>query len=411
VRVQLGSRKPPPIAREDPEPVRKARAARGQATTGSQRRDERARLVVGCMTGTSLDGLDVALVRIHGHGLAMHLEHLQGLSVGLGALAGPLRRLAEQQPITAREIAQAMHAFAQLHVAAIRDLHAERIDLVVVHGQTVYHAPPVSWQLCAPSPISHALQVPVVYDLRAADIAAGGQGAPITPLADFVLFRHGSESRAVVNLGGFCNITMLPGGHDATRIQGADVCACNQLLDALARTLWDIPFDHHGERAATGTVDRKALAALAPLLSLQARSGRSLGTGDELSSWIARHRGRCEDADLARTACAAIAQTISHAAKDSQRLVLAGGGVRNRTLLGELQGRSQVPVVTSDSLKIPIDMREAIGMAILGALCQDRIPITVPGITGVETAPVSGCWSYPTARDAAITAPAPARAR
>ncbi len=122
-----------------------------------------------------------------------------------------------------------MRDAALLHVEAVRALGCERLDLVVAHGQTVYHAPPLSWQLCAPGPIAHALQVPVLCDLRSADIAAGGQGAPITPIADHILFRHAREARAVVNLGGFCNITTLPAGDDATRVRGGDVCACNQV--------------------------------------------------------------------------------------------------------------------------------------------------------------------------------------
>ena len=378
--------------------------AGAQPAHGSQRREARARLVVGCMTGTSLDGLDVALVRIHGHGLAMQAQLVRGVSMPLGRLGPGLRALAEQQPVTARAITELMSAFSALHIQAIRALQAERIDLVVVHGQTVYHAPPLSWQLCAPVPICHALMAPVVYDLRAADLAAGGQGAPITPLADYVLFRHGSESRAVINLGGFCNLTRLPDGNDSTRIGGGDICACNQLLDALARRLWDVPFDHNGVHAAAGTVERKALTALITSLTMQAKARRSLGTGDELTAWIERWQPRLAPDDLARTACAAIAQTICTASAGARRLVLAGGGARNRTLVTEFEQRAQVPVVTSDQLQVPIDMREAIGMAILGALCLDNIPITVPGITGVETAPVSGCWCYPLSRPLAEAA-------
>jgi 1,6-anhydro-N-acetylmuramate kinase len=351
-------------------------------------------MVVGCMTGTSLDGIDVALVRLRGHGWAMRAEHVAGASRDLGKLGPELRRLAEQEPLPAREITRLARELALVHLAAIRDLDAERIDLIAAHGQTVYHAPPLSWQLLNPAPIAYELGVPVVHDLRAADLALGGQGAPITPLADHVLFR-GPEPRAVVNLGGFCNITLLPGGDDGTRVRGGDVCACNQLLDRLARDLFDEAYDRDGERALAGTVERKALAPLAASLALQARGGRSLGTGDELGDWVARWRARCAPADLARTACAAIAQTIAKAAGGAKRLVLAGGGVRNRALVAELSQRAGVPVVASDRLGIPAPMREAVGMAVLGALCQDRIAITVPAITGVESAPIAGCWTLP----------------
>jgi anhydro-N-acetylmuramic acid kinase len=362
------------------------------------RRAARARWVVGCMTGTSLDGLDAALVRISGHGLAMRAEHVRGASLPLGGVAEAMRALAEQRPMAARDIAKAMREAALLHIEAVRALRCERLDLVVVHGQTVYHAPPLSWQACAPGPIAHALQVPVLCDLRAADIAAGGQGAPITPIADHILFRHPREARAVVNLGGFCNLTSLPAGDDATRISGRDVCACNQILDGIARAVWSTPYDRDGARAAAGEVDDAALSALTRTLALQSKSGRSLGTGDEVGAWLERWRTRLAPADLARTACAGIAAIISKAATGAQRLVVAGGGIRNRALMAELAARAGVPVASSESLGVPAEMREAIAMAVLGALCADGIPIAVPAITGADAPTLAGSWTYPTAR-------------
>jgi anhydro-N-acetylmuramic acid kinase len=382
---------------------RKARRAAAPAGRGASpapsakdRRDARARWVVGCMTGTSLDGLDAALVRISGYGLAMRAEHVRGASLPLGALEEPMRALVEQRPLAARAICAAMRASALLHVEAVRQLEPDRLDLVVVHGQTVYHAPPLSWQLCAPAPIAHALQVPVLCDLRAADLAAGGQGAPITPLADHILFRHPREARTVVNLGGFCNLTRLGAGDDATLVRGGDVCACNQLLDASARALWSVPYDRDGARALAGSVHAAALEALTRTLALQARAGRSLGTGDEAGAWLERWRARLAPEDLARTACAAIAATIARAARPAERLVVAGGGSRNRALMAELAARAGVPVVISDQLGIPTGMREAIAMAVLGALCADGVPITLTAITGAEEQTIAGTWTQPT---------------
>jgi anhydro-N-acetylmuramic acid kinase len=375
----------------------RARHQPGPAPSAAERRAQRARMVAGCMTGTSLDGLDLALVAIHGHGLALRAELQRTVSLPLGhAVAGPLRRLAGGEAMTASAISQVAADFAALHIAGLRELAAERLDLIAVHGQTVYHAPPLSWQLLAPTPIAHALQTTVVYDLRAADLAGGGQGAPISPLADFLLLRDGAEERAVVNLGGFCNITRLPAGHDVTRVGGADVCVCNQLLDTIARRLWDLPYDRGGAHAMAGMVDAAAARSLASLLRLQAVSGRSLGTGDELQGWIVRWQQRCPPADLARTACAGIAQAIAARCQGVRRLVLAGGGTANKALVMELTGRAGVPVVLSDSLGVPTSGREAMAMAVLGALCQDRIPITIPGVTGVADAPVAGSWVYPT---------------
>src|SRR5437588_8579988 len=124
------------------------------------------RRVVGCMTGTSIDGLDAALVEIEGAGLEMKAKVLRCVSRPLDEVGTTLRMMAEQRPMIASEIAAAMHTFAMLHAAAIQELLGrETCDLVCVHGQTVFHRPPHSWQLMQPAPIVRAIGCPVVYDL------------------------------------------------------------------------------------------------------------------------------------------------------------------------------------------------------------------------------------------------------
>ena len=351
---------------------------------------QKARLVFGCMTGTSLDGLDTVLAEIAGRGLRMRVTIRDRRSARLGRLAAPLRALAEQQPCTAGAIARLARDFSLLHARVLARFGVTP-DLVVVHGQTVFHAPPVSWQLLTPAVIAERLGCAVISDLRAADLAAGGEGAPITPLADLILYGHARERRTVINLGGFCNLTRLPAGREPVGIRGGDVCACNQVLDAVARTALQRPYDPEGRHAQRGTSDRAAERDLVRRLERQRRAGRSLGTGDELASWLARHP--LPPNDLARTACAAIATVIATAAAPADRLVLAGGGTRNRTLVIELKARSTAPVTLSDELGIPAGDREALGMAVLGALSQDGVPITLTAVTGVGKPPRSGAWS------------------
>jgi len=352
------------------------------------------RKVVGCMTGTSLDAIDVAAMSIDGHGLEMRVQIESQVMLPLGDVGKRLRALAEQQPMTAGDIARVSHDFALLHIDAIKQACGRKTpDLIAVHGQTVFHQPPLSWQVLNPAPIAWALNANVVYDLRAMDLAAGGQGAPITPIADWVLFRHTGERRAIINLGGFCNVTRLPAHDQVRHIDGGDVCSCNQLLDRMARALLDQPFDRDGQTALSGTVDGDAKADLVRMLSKQADAGRSLGTGDELGEWAERHALE-EVADTLRTACAAIAEVIVAKSQPTDRLVLAGGGVRNRALVEEIRGRTSVPVSTTDDLGVPATLREACAMGILGALCEDVIPISIPRITGVVKAPLSGSWVF-----------------
>jgi len=350
------------------------------------------------MTGTSLDALDLALVEVTGHGLTLQTKVQNYLSFSLGNLAAPLSKLASQQPLSAGEIASLSRQFGLLHLDAIQMLiEDDTIDLVAVHGQTVFHKPPVSWQLVNPAVIAHNLKVPVVYDLRAADLACGGEGAPITPITDYMLFRSPIENRTVINLGGFINITHLPNSDDPALVRGGDVCVCNQLLDRLSRSLLKQPYDYNGEAASSGLNADTPYQALVEILAGQARDKRSLGTGDETIDWFNKYHNDYAANDILRTACAAIANTVWHSVKvsDPKRIIVSGGAVHNRALMKELESVSDVPIELSDYFGIPATYREAVAMALLGALCQDRIPITLPQITGSNAAPVSGCWVLP----------------
>jgi len=388
-----------------------------------------ARRAIGCMTGTSIDSLDAALVEIGGEGLRMTARFVHGHTLPLGELASRLRALAEQEPMTAGEIATLSREFSMLHVAAIRALmkdDAASVDLICVHGQTVFHKPPVSWQMLTPAVIAHELGVPVVHDLRAADLARGGQGAPITPIADWICFGHLDGPIGIANLGGFCNVTVLPGSciaeagtalatptteeivaesrtlrdgratEQLNEIRGMDVCACNQLIDAIARRLFGTRFDKDGERACRGEVHAEALEDLEGVLAAQAGARRSLGTGDESMEWISRWRAHVSAEALAATACEGIAQRIAAATRECRLLLLAGGGARNKALARAIHSCASSRVEPLESRGLPGEYREAAGFAVLGALCQDRVPISLPAVTGVPaSAPISGCWTLP----------------
>lgn len=354
------------------------------------------RRVVGCMTGTSLDGLDAALVEIEGRGLAMRARLVRGVSTPIGPAAAALRSLADGLALTAQQIAEASHAFTRAHGEAVRELlNGERVDLVSVHGQTVFHRPPMSWQLFSPAGLAHVVKATVVCDLRAADLAAGGQGAPITPMADWVLFR-GGQPRGVVNLGGFCNVTRLPGeGGGVEQIRGHDVCACNHVLNAVARQALGVEFDRNGEMALRGKPVMALVQELSGLLRAQAEAGRSLGSGDELSMWVWKHRGKVDGAEIASSACFAIADVIARAVKGVGELVVAGGGAKNAALVEAVGQASGLKVISTGELSIPVEMREAVCMAVLGALSMDGVVITLPATTGATGPGVAGVWTSP----------------
>jgi 1,6-anhydro-N-acetylmuramate kinase len=361
------------------------------------------RLVAGVMTGTSIDAIDVAIVRLEGRGLELHAELLLHVARPLGDLVAPLRDAAEQRPLAARQFAELGLALGRLHAEVIaeacREAAVERLDLVAAHGQTVYHRPPASWQLLNAAPIVEALRCRVVHDLRQADLAAYGQGAPITPLADWILFRHPARRRAIVNLGGFCNCTLLPAAESAAihEILGADVCACNLVLDAVARVALGLPFDPDGAAAASGTPRGDAVEALRHSLGCRAGLHRSLGTGDEASAWVAALRDQLGPADLAASAAAAVAGTIGDwlLSQGAEEVFLAGGGARHAALRDGIARSAGRPVATTAELGVPVESREALDMAVLGALAEDGVAVTLPQVTGRRddpSPPRDGSW-------------------
>lgn len=365
------------------------------------------------MTGTSLDGLDAALVRVEGRGLGVRVGVERTARRPLGELGVRLRSLASGCVHAASEIAAMGRDLALLHSDAVHEAAGgARIDLVAAHGQTVFHDPPLSWQLLNGAVLAHAVRAPVVFDLRAADLASGGQGAPITPMADYIMFRDAKERRAVLNLGGFCNYTTLPpAGVRADHfkaldgIEAGDICACNHVLDGLSRLLFNLPFDEGGSQALQGHLDEACFTRFVDVFEHQRDLRRSLGTEDDLAQGLARvtqAAGRDaavstdQRANILRSACAAVAAVALDRVGAVDRLILAGGGVLNKALLGEFQKRATCPVNRSDDLGVPAPYREAIAMAVLGALCEERIPITLPQVTKLSgPAPVAGSWTYP----------------
>lgn len=233
-------------------------------------------------------------------------------------------------------------------------------------------------------------------DLRAADLALGGQGAPMTPLADYVMYARQLEGKlAVINLGGFCNYTTLPADKQLDGIYGADVCVCNQFLDAIIAKAKGLAYDRDGECASSGKENDECVQQLYQSLKAQSEQGRSLGTGDELFTDIPKILENISCEDFLKSACRAIAKVVAEQISTSDRAIIAGGGAMNLELLRMIRSECSFPVDLSDEFHVPIDYRESTAMAVLGALCEDGVPITLPQVTGVSKAPLSGVWVRP----------------
>ena len=370
------------------------------------------RLSVGFMTGTSIDGIDAAVIETRGFGASLSANVVRHVQEPLGDLRPELLDFARGEAMTAAGIASLSRRFGELHARVLARCAVDRsLTLVAAHGQTVTHAPPDSLQLLDPWPLVRAAACPVVHDLRGADLAGGGAGAPITPRADAVLFRDHrvrAGTLAIVNLGGFVNVTLLPEPPDDDAgifdgVEGFDCCPCNHVLDAAAEELLGTPFDVDGGVAMTGTPDEPAADRFRESISQLFRAGRSGGDGDEtrnLAIEVARSAGSPADglATLHRAVASAVIDCVQTRCDERgiQRpgeFVLAGGGVLNRRLVGEIERRAAGRVRPSDALGVPAQAREAAAMAILGLLAFDGIPITDPASTGRRTPAIpAGRW-------------------
>ncbi|MCD0481026.1 anhydro-N-acetylmuramic acid kinase [Streptacidiphilus sp. ASG 303] len=361
--------------------------------------------VIGLMSGTSHDAIEAAAadLRLEGDALVMR---------PVGALGTPyppdLRaRIAAALPPAATSVEDVCRldtgigrAFADAAVRALEELCGGAADLVVSHGQTVHH-----WvengrvhgtlQLGRPAWIAEATGLPVVSDLRSADVAAGGQGAPLVGAVDALLLRGRPGTPAALNLGGIANVTVVPQGADPVAF---DTGPANALVDAAVRHFSGgaAEYDEDGRGAAAGRVHPGLLHRL--LQDPYYRRPAPKSTGKEhfhlpylLDALAAEPVGRPEDVLATLTRLTAVTAAEACRARGVTELVVSGGGVRNPVMLRmlgeELPG---VPLRPSDGLGVPAAAKEALAFAVLGFLTVHGLPGALPSCTGARRAAVLG---------------------
>lgn len=377
------------------------------------------RIVAGCMTGTSLDGIDVALVRIDGKGLDMTASLIGHHATPMPAdLRDTLMHLASGGPAEPIVYLRAARQLGLFHADALAELFAQhpdaQPDFVTAHGQTIWHAPkdskdlgPMSWQLFDPWPIVQRHKLPVCYDLRQADLIAGGEGAPLTPIADWVMYRSDEPVRVVLNLGGVANGTLLYDKPELT--QGQDICACNLVIDRIVRLMFpDQRYDKDGEISRQGNHKNWNVALENEPYMFRPDRKDSLGRESLTDTWFdgvrAERASHSPDEGFEYAAVGTAVETVARSIcawlklQMPYRVVVAGGGAKNRTLIEKLRvhsGLGKEYLLLSDDLGIPCEAREAMGWAVLGALSQDGVPVSLPQVTGATEPGVAGVWARP----------------
>jgi anhydro-N-acetylmuramic acid kinase len=397
---------------------------------------EKAMIVAGVMSGTSADGINVALVRIseagtpgaslRGRGRPRHTIKLLGhaeYSYPPKVRAAILAAMNAEQARVA-DLARLNFLLGELYADSVLATERQfrvKAELVGCHGQTLYHqgeARPflgrrvaATWQTGEAAVIAARVGVPVVSDFRPADMAAGGKGAPLVPYLDSLLFRDPKIGRIVQNVGGIANLTAIPAGVITGRIVAFDTGPGNMVIDAVTEALFGRAFDRGGKLAACGMVLEPVLKQVLKRKFFGVKPPKTAGREEFGRKFVHGFLARCGGSrkeDVVATATALTARSIGEALRrfviqkpnsnsSFGEMILSGGGARNATLvamLAESLAPLGIQLRFSEEFGLPSQAKEAVAFAMLAYETWNRRPSNVPSATGAKRAAVLGKISY-----------------
>jgi anhydro-N-acetylmuramic acid kinase len=382
-------------------------------------------IVAGVMSGTSADGINVALVRItssrsragtHGLHFLAHAEYPYPKRVRRAVLAAM-----NSTKANVADLARLNFLLAELYADAIlatqRRFHL-KAELVGCHGQTLYHqgeAAPflgrklaATWQTGEGALVAARVGVPVVSDFRPADMAAGGKGAPLVPFLDFLLYRDSRVGRIVQNIGGIANLTAIPANASAKEVVAFDTGPGNMLIDAVTERLFGKPYDRDGRIAASGAALDLVISDVMRGSFFRRKPPKTAGReefGREFAQNFIRRCGRGDKRDIVATATALTAKSVAdalrrfviHRTGTYRDFVVSGGGASNPTLMAMLANELRplgLQIRTSDEFGLPSEAKEAAAFALLAFQTWNRKPSNVPSATGAKRPAILGKISY-----------------
>ena len=381
--------------------------------------------VLGLMSGTSADGVDAVLVELSGSAEHPHWTLLRSASLDYPASTRQLiLAVGQGEAKTASTLLNLSETITKIQAAAARQCDPEgQAELVGCHGQTLWHRPPessetgerlhgTSWQMLQGPLLAQLLNRPVIFDFRAADLALGGQGAPLVPKADAALLGRTNGWRALLNLGGIANLTLIPPGTGPDRLQpvrGWDCGPANSLIDLAMEQFSQgkQSCDQGGRLAAEGHCDEalilRWLAEPYFQLSPPKSTGRELFGRADLTRRLQEMQGQAiadQIATLTAFSAAVVAQDLQQLSNQNHplpiELLVAGGGSQNLTLMRELTKRCRgLRLLRSDELRLPSQSREAMVFALLAWWHHLGYPGNAPAITGAEHDAVLGVCVNP----------------
>ena len=382
-------------------------------------------IVAGVMSGTSADGINVALVRVQGRGFRSRFELLAHYQFPYPA---NVRRAVLATMNVGRasvaDISRLHFLLGELYADAVRSAQRRarlECELVGCHGQTLYHqgSPALflgrriacTWQSGEAAIVAAKIGVPVVSDFRPADIAAGGKGAPLVPFLDYALYRHRRYGRIVQNLGGIANLTAIPPRALPEDVVAFDTGPGNMVIDAVTEHLFERPFDRNGRIAARGEPIERVLQQLLLNPFFRQKPPKTAGReqfGREFARELLRLCRRADEHDIVATATALTARSIGVAVRKFvlplveppvrfRELVVSGGGTNNLTLMRMIREELaplKMRVRTSDDFGLPSQAKEAVAFAMLAYQTWRHLPSNIPSATGAERPAILGKVSY-----------------
>jgi len=383
-------------------------------------------MVAGIMSGTSADGIDVALVRIRPHRDRLKLDIVAHSAFPLApALRKAVLSAMDAKSIATAELARLNWRLGQAYAEAVRETvvrHPVRLQLIGCHGQTIYHqaAPSIyagrkvacTWQIGEPALLAAELGVPVVSNFRPADMVAGGQGAPLVPLLDYIQFSDEKRARVLQNIGGIGNLTLIPPASKADQLLAFDTGPGNMVIDALMQELFHTPYDRSGKTASRGRVLDKVLTVTLQHQFFNAKPPKSAGREQFGAAFVGKFLRACRkeggtNEDVIATATALTAESVARAFEQfvQPRLkrgipvdyIVSGGGAKNKTLVAMLQTRLQplgCKLMQSTQTGIPVEAKEAVAFALLAYYTWHRRPANVPSATGANRPAILGQITY-----------------
>jgi len=384
-------------------------------------------IIAGVMSGTSADGIDVALVRIAGRGFRSRLELLSHSHTPYPpAVRRSVLATMNSTSASVADLSRLNFLLGELYADAV--LRAQRsaglqCELIGCHGQTLYHQGSAerflghhiacTWQTGEAAIIAAKLGVPVVSDFRPADMAVGGKGAPLVPFLDYVLYRHAGIGRIAQNLGGIANLTAIPAGAQPEQVIAFDTGPGNMVIDAVTEQLFREPYDRNGRFAARGKPIENVLQQLPRHPFFRRKPPKTAGReqfGREFVRDFLRLCGRADKHDMVATATALTAKSIASAvrrfviplqsADENARFrefIVSGGGTRNATLMRMIADELaplKLRVRTSDEFGVPSVAKEAAAFALLAYETWHRRPSNIPSATGAKRPAILGKISY-----------------